>query len=84
MAIQGHPCADGVKGHWLAAACAKAAALAVIDLKEDKVVGSVPLPGRVLLDLFCSQADNSYVYVICDPDKNANLVPAGHAGVAIV
>ena len=52
-----------LKGHWLVAACPKGPALAVIDLKENKLSGTVQLWGHDLYGLFGSQADNPYVYV---------------------
>ncbi len=70
LTVEGHPSQLILKGHWLVAACPKGPALAVIDLKENKLAGRVQLWGHDLYGLFGSQADNPYVYVVCDPDQS--------------
>ena len=80
LAIKGNPAEMVLKGHWLVAACPKSAALALIDLKENKVSGTVSLSGSVIRDLFCSKADNPYVYALCDP--NAGGMPAANVPLA--
>ncbi len=79
LAIKGSPAEMVLKGHWLVAACPKSAALALIDLKENKVSGTVSLSGSGIRDLFCSKADNPYVYALCDP--NAGGIPAGNVPI---
>ena len=68
LAIKGNPTEMVLKGHWLAVACPKSTAVAIIDLKENKLSGMVPLSGAAgLYGLFCSKADNPYAYAICGP-----------------
>ena len=55
-----------IKGDYLIAGCTKSPSLTIIDLKTNKVAGSVELAGKGPYGMFCSQADNSYVYAICN------------------
>jgi hypothetical protein len=84
LAIKGNPAQMVLKGHWLVAACAKDPTLALIDLKENKLAGTIPLPGQGgMYDLFCSKADNPYVFVACDPNPPGNRLGYAPAGAVL-
>ncbi len=63
--VAGNPTELIVKRQWLVAACPKDVALAVIDLKTNKLAGSIRLAGNGPHTLFCSEADNPYLYAVC-------------------
>lgn len=55
-----------IKRDWLFVACTKSPALHAIDLKSNEESAVVPLNGKGPYALFCSEADNNYVYCVCN------------------
>ncbi|WP_153556652.1 YncE family protein [Roseimaritima sediminicola] len=65
IAVAGDPTELIIKRDLLVVACTKSPSLVLIDLARNEIAGSVQLPGTGPYALFCSQADNPYVYAIC-------------------
>jgi len=55
-----------IKGNILAVACTKVSRMVLINLKNNKVYGTVQLKGKGPYALFCSKAANPYMYCICN------------------
>lgn len=59
-----------IKHDRLVIACPKTTSLHVFDLKKDELEESVLLRDQTPIAMFCSQADNPYVYCLCrSPDR---------------
>ena len=67
FSVGSHPDELLLKGDQLIVGCSKSPSLHVIDLKTNQSIGVVKLSGKGPYALFCSKAEDNYVYCICNP-----------------